>query len=85
MDSSIDLHTLQAEKEKCRLEKLGFSKAEALKRTGKSHLQPRWFAADPLRESIKIGEGIRWRYAGHYWAAKQSEFAGKDISELFYS
>ena len=66
------------------MEKLGFSKAEALKRSGKSHLQPRWFAADPQRESIKIGEGIRWRYAGHYWAAKQSGFAGKDIPELFY-
>ncbi len=57
------LYFLKAQEEKCRLEKLGLSKADVLKRSGKSHQQPRWFAADPQRETIKIGEGIRFAFA----------------------
>jgi len=76
---------LQAREEKCRLERLGCSKADEMKRSGQNYLQPRWFAADPKRESINIGEGIRWRYTKRYWAAKEGGFAEEDLPDLFAS
>jgi hypothetical protein len=74
---------LQAQEEKCRLERLGCSKADEVKLSGKNYLQPRWYAADTKRESIKIGEGIRWRYTKRYWAAKERGFADEDLPDLF--
>lgn len=56
---------MQAAEEKVRLETIGQGLASKAKDNG-NMLQPRWFIADPNREAIDIGEGIRWRYNGKY-------------------
>ena len=54
---------MKAAEEKARLEERGFAEAKKAKKA-QNFLQPRWFVADPSREKLAPGEGIRWRYNG---------------------
>lgn len=60
-----------------------FASVAANKKGGKSFIQPTWFHKEADGDSIKPGEGIRWRYSGTYWAARQKGFEGLSLPELF--
>ena len=73
---------MQAQEEKARLEQRGFAMVAVSTTNGKPYIPPKWFAREG-DSNVKPGQGIRWRYTGKYWAAREAGFGEVEMPDLF--
>ena len=75
---------MQADQEKEQNEQRMYALIRTAKeKSGKAFIKPNWFEKVPKADQIKLGEGIRWRYSGKYWAARENGFADHDLTRGF--